>query len=112
MNDKSYTKSIGAFAGSRTTYDIHGIFNEFTAIIGVDDKSRVSDNSEGMVFIVEGDGKVIYRSKSMKLSDKPLNISVNISSVRKLVLTSESTGDNSRRRFGLMGNWADPLIKK
>ncbi len=112
MNDNSFTKSIGAFAGSRTTYDINGIFNEFTAIIGVDDKSRVSDNSEGMVFIVEGDGKVLYRSNSMKLSHKPLNISVNISGVRKLVLTSESTGDNSRRRFGLMGNWADPLIKK
>ncbi|MEA1886126.1 MAG: NPCBM/NEW2 domain-containing protein [Bacteroidota bacterium] len=112
MNDKTYATSISAFADSRIAYDINGIFNEFTATIGVDIKSRTGDNNEGMVLTVEGDGQELYRSRNRKISDKPVNISVDISGIRELVLRTEGTGDSLRRRRGLMGNWADPLLKK
>ena len=88
------------------------MFSEFSVIIGVDDNSRFVDADQGMIFIVEGDGRIIYRSSSMKMNDSPVNISVNISGVQQLVMRSEITGTGSGRRRGIMGNWAVPLLMK
>jgi len=112
MNGMTYSSSIGAFPGSRNTFDINGMFTEFTAIIGVDDNSRSADADQGIVFIVEGDGKVLYRSGNMRINDMPVNIAVDLTGVRQLVLRSEITGVSSDRRRGIMGNWAEPLLLK
>lgn len=112
MNGIAYPVSIGSFPGSSASYNINGMFNEFSAIVGVDDNSRFVDNSQGMIFIVEGDDRVIYRSRSMKINDKPVNISIDISGVQQLILRSEITGTGSGRRWGIMGNWAIPVLLK
>ncbi|MBN1388477.1 MAG: NPCBM/NEW2 domain-containing protein, partial [Bacteroidales bacterium] len=112
MNGITYPSSIGAFPGTSISYDLKGMFREFSSVIGVDDNSRSADSDQDIIFIVEGDGKVIYRSGNMNLNSKPVDISVDISGVVELVLRSEITGEGSVRRRGLMGNWAEPVLLK
>ena len=108
----AYPNSIITFPGNRLTYNINGMFSKFSVKIGVDDNSRVGEEDQVLVFVIEGDGKIIYRSKEMKLYDEPLNINVDLKGIDSLTLVAESHGGRSRRRWGLMGAWVSPVINK
>ena len=112
VNGKKYPESISSSPGSAYSYDIKKLFNKLSVSVGVNDNDGRSSESAGIIFIIEGDGKTLYRSKEMKAGDALHKISVDISGIDKIILKASSQSESSRRRFGPAGNWINPILTK
>ncbi len=113
INGVKYLNTISVFGNNDISYNINGLFNKFTVTYGVGEMMRgMQDNDQTLRFVIEGDGKVIFRSKPVSSGNSPGKATVNVSGVEHLVLRTETDGDGGRRRWGLSGVWADPLLKK
>ena len=91
---------------------IKKLFNKLSVNIGVNDNDGRSGESTGIIFIIEGDGKILYKSTEIKAGDGLKKVSVDISGVDKLVLKASSQAASLRRRFGPAGNWINPVLQK
>lgn len=111
INGVTYEKSIQSFGSAESDFKIYGLFNNFNAIIGIDDNSFGSGES-AMIFKIIGDGKVIYSSAPIKKGQKPTKISVNIRKVETLRLITESTVTNGNRWRGQRALWVNPILVK
>jgi len=103
MGSRRYVRGIGAHAVSRVSYDLPEGFRAFEATIGCD--QEVWSNS--VVFVVEGDGKEIYRSPLMRRNTPVIELRVPIEGVRRLSLILEDGGDGIAADHG---NWADARV--
>lgn len=105
--EKEYKKGIGAHAYSNILYDLDSDFglDKFTATIGLDKAVR-GLQSNGVVFKVLGDGKVLYTSKHFGTSTKAENISVDIKGVQQLRLVVES----NKNAVHDQAVWADAKV--
>lgn len=102
---RTYGHGLNSFVNSEIEYDLHGLYRNFSARVGVDDKSK--DTSA--VFVVSGDGKELWRGKVLKRGDAPQEVNVDITGVRKLVLKSSGTGEDAKKG---QADWIDPKISK
>lgn len=113
IKDELYDKGIAFHAPGLATFDIDGQFRRFVADVGMLDMPKpakfgkvFNGTSE---FIVEGDGKELFRSAIMREGDSALPISVDISGVKILTLRSSDGGD------GLNGDhvtWGDARVER
>jgi hypothetical protein len=97
---------MGAFAGSEIEYDLKGLFDSLSVLVGNDSKSG-GDN--GLEFTILGDGKELWSSGLLKKSDHPKKAEVAITGVRRLVLRVTGSGG---RRGREQGDWADPKLSR
>ena len=81
-----------------------GNAEQFSAVIGVDDKGI---KSVPVKFFVMGDRKVLYESSQMKPGDLPVKVSVNLKGIRRLGLLV--TGDREDH-FRTSGYWANAQL--
>ncbi len=96
-----YPWGIGVHANSKLTFSLNSRYNEFKADIGID--TRIGDRGS-VVFKVEGDGKTLYTSPTVRGSDpEPRSISVPVKGVNELTLVV-SCGDELD--LGGVANWA------
>ncbi|MBN1975205.1 MAG: NPCBM/NEW2 domain-containing protein [Sedimentisphaerales bacterium] len=116
IGEKDYQDGILSSPGSDITYKIKGIFDSFSAMAGIGDDSG-SDN--GIEFIILGDGKEIWRSKSLKKADGLKDVKVDITGVQTLVLridggtdetTIESQRGSRRQRNRVQAVWIDAAL--
>src|SRR5262249_43289499 len=102
-------RALTAFPNSEVEFDLHGLYTKFTASAGVE---NAFGGGSGAQFLVLGDGKELWQSDSLKPSDPPAAIDVDISKVEKLLLRT-SSGEQGRGRRG-RGRivWGDPTVSK
>lgn len=107
IKGKRFQKGIGTHSVSEIEYDLKGIFNYFSAKVGIDDGNRSEKGS--VEFIVYGDGKELWRSGIMKKSDGIKEINMDIGGVKKLLLKVEDGGDGINYDHA---DWADARLVK
>ena len=99
VNGKSFEDAIIMRPGLDISYEIKGLYDSFSAKVGIGDESN-SDNS--IEFVLSGDGKELWRSKSMKKVDSPQSVKVDITNIQSLVLHIDGT---SSRRSRIQAAW-------
>jgi hypothetical protein len=107
LGGKRYEQGLGAFANSEIEYDVKGLYDTFTALVGLDANAGENSIAE---FEVVGDGKELWRSGALKKSDPPKCVEVNIPGVRKLVLRTTGEGGSRGRPNRAQADWVEPKI--
>ena len=100
----AYTHGIGARTKYRLVIDCHGTAKRFTAIVGVNDAG--SKQYDNVVFYVEGDGKLFFKSPVMKVGVTPAPIDVDLTGVKQMVLWLRN-GDVPGMGGDGPGDWAN-----
>jgi len=100
MGGQIFHRGIGTHAYSRIVYKRPENYETFAATIGCDQKALVGS----IVFVIEGDGKELFRSPVLRADSMPMDINVPISGIDKLALVLEDGGD---RIAADHGNWAN-----
>lgn len=102
-----YEAGIGTRGNSEIEYDLRGLFDTFSALVGVDDGNN--NEKASVEFLVLGDGKELWRSGVLKKSDSAKALSIEITGVRRLVLRAAPSGDNSGRT---LSNWVETTVAR
>lgn len=99
-----YNQGIGAHANSTISYNLGGRFSKFTTDFGIDTEGSELNKA---VFIIQGDGRELYRSKPKGKYDLSELISVSIKNVNKLTLIIKTEGSSNS---GLHADWLNPVL--
>jgi len=99
-----YKSGIGSHANSIINYNLRGRFSKFATDFGID--TEAGDKNKA-VFIIQGDGRELYRSKPKGKYDLPESISVSIKGVDKLSLVIKKEGESNN---GLHVDWLNPKL--
>ncbi|MCY2996333.1 MAG: NPCBM/NEW2 domain-containing protein [Planctomycetota bacterium] len=102
-----YTNGIGARTKYRLVIDCHGTAKRFKAIVGVNDEG--DKRYDNVVFYVEDDGKLLWKSPIMKVGSSPATVDVDLTGVKKLVLWLRN-GDVPGMGGDGPGDWANATI--
>lgn len=108
LSGKKYQHGVGVQSTSILYFLMEGKAKQFSATIGVDDKSAKELEVE---FFVIGDKKILYQSGPTKLGDAPKQVSVSIAGIQRLgllVLPKEEMQKShtnwANAQFIMMGN--------
>ena len=105
VGGRSYRKGIGMPTNSEIEFDVRGVYETFSASVGLDDEFNSADGTAE--FIVKGDGKELWRSKALKKSDGPLPVNIQVKGVNRLTLGVQRTeGQNGRAH----ADWLDARL--
>lgn len=105
MGGRMFHRGIGTHAYSRIVYKRPEGHDMFAATIGCDQKALVGS----LVFVVEGDGRELFRSPVFRVDTKPLKIQVPIGGTREIALIVEDGGDRINADHA---NWANARFLK
>lgn len=105
LGGRTFSRGLGAHATSRIVYSLPGGFATFAATIGKD--QEVSGGS--VVFVVQADGREVFRSGAFRNETPPQDISVRLAGAQKLALMVEDAGDNIMADHA---DWADARLLK
>lgn len=110
--EKAFARGIGARAEGAVGFRLDGRATALDARVGVDDCARRlkrGDRQVQMVFRVWADGKVAWRSPSLREGMQPVEVHVDLAGVRELVL--ETSSDAPWAAFdAAYGDWLDARI--
>ncbi len=114
IGGKSYQDAIILRPGSEVTYEIKGLYDSVSALVGIGDESNVEGSVE---FVLLGDGKELWRSGSLTTEDGAKPVQADIQGVQSLELRVEgSTGGARRgmrgRRGGAAAAWVDVTLSR
>jgi len=104
LGGKSYNNGLNSFANSEIEFDLKGLFNRFSATVGLD---AASGDNGSVEFLVLGDGKELWRSGSMQKSDHPKPVELDINGVNKLALRTTGSGGSRTRS---QADWVEPVV--
>lgn len=104
VNYYYYDKGIGSHADSKIDYALGGRFSKFISDYGIDTSG---DPSAQVYFVVEGDGKELYKSEVKGRFDSPGHMEVDIKGVKYLSLRIIRATDTN---YGAHANWLAPQI--
>lgn len=99
-----YNKGIGAHANSEISYGLGKRFSKLMTDFGID--TEAGDQNKA-IFIIQGDGRELYKSKPKGKYDFPESISVSIKNVNKLTLIIKAEGSSVN---GLHTDWLNPVL--
>ncbi|MFA6081409.1 MAG: NPCBM/NEW2 domain-containing protein [Patescibacteria group bacterium] len=99
-----YNKGIGSHANSEISYGLGKRFSNLTTDFGID--TEAGDQNKA-IFIIQGDGRELYKSKPKGKYELPESISVSIKNVNKLTLIIEAEGSGVN---GLHADWLNPVL--
>lgn len=100
-----YDKGIGSHANSAITYSVKGKFQTLKTDYGIDTEGGPEAE---VLFIVEGDGKELFRSKPMGRFDMPKTAMLDIAGVDMLVLKIKT--EKGKSINGAHADWLDPVL--
>jgi len=101
-----YNRGIASHADASITYDLGGRFSQFKSDFGLDTEA---DQRAAAYFIIEGDGRELFRSTKKGRFDNPSTVKVNIHGVDKLTLKIKKEGNSN---YGAHTDWLDPVLIK
>jgi hypothetical protein len=105
VGGKKFDLGLGAKTDSTIEYNLYGLFEEFTALAGVDDNGKDSV----VIFTVEGDGKELWNSGEVTKAGGAKPISVAVRGVKKLVLRAVDAGG---KKSGNAVDWCEPAVRR
>ena len=103
MGGRIFHRGIAAHSLSRVVFKMPGDYSTFAATIGCDQKALAGT----IVFVVEGDGKELFRSPVFRVDSAPMDIRVSVGGIDELALILEDGGDRINADHG---NWADARL--
>jgi hypothetical protein len=95
---------LAAFTGSEVEFDLHGMYDMFTASAGIDDDSVTNATTE---FSVVADGKELWHSGTVKKNDAAVAVSVPVHEVRRLTLRTSRIGTGRAQ-----ADWIEPKVSR
>ena len=98
-----YRYGIGSHANSTINYSLPRPFDIFHAVVGLDDESACGD---GAYFIVEANGREVFRTKKLYSTDKQ-ELNVDLNGARELRLRIDMGDDKDCDH----GNWANAWLE-
>jgi alpha-galactosidase len=99
---KTFERGFGSHAESLLTIILDGKATLFTALVGIDDE--VKGQRPAAEFVINGDGKELWRSGVMHLGDEARPCSVKLDGVKKLELVVTDGGNGN---YYDHVNWVD-----
>jgi hypothetical protein len=99
-----YNQGIGGHADSTISYGLGGRFSRFTTDYGVDTEGAAEAK---VIFQIEGDGRMLFKSKVQGRFDAPQTATVSIKGVKILTLKIITAGETN---FGAHADWLDPVL--
>lgn len=84
IHGQHYENGIGMPTNSDIEFEVKGIYDNFSALVGVDDEFNSNDG--GVEFSLIGDGREIWKSRILKKSDGAVPVNVSIKGLQKLGL--------------------------
>lgn len=103
LGGRAFLRGLGTHADSVLEYTLPEGYRSFSATIGKD--QEVSGGS--VVFVVEGDGRELFRSPVMRNDTPPAEITVPIAGIQTLTLRVENAGDGIAADHA---DWADAQL--
>jgi Gpi18-like mannosyltransferase len=101
-----YKQGIGSHANSEIVYSLKGKFSSFKTDFALDTQAGVE---AGAFFIIEGDGKMLFKSEEKDKFSLPETVKLDIAGVDRLVLKIES---NKQSINGCHADWLNPVLTK
>jgi alpha-galactosidase len=94
VSRKAFRSGIGILANSRLEVRNPG-FRHFSAKVGVDDSA--TDKSNGVVFAVHGDGRLLAKTRPLRWGQEPESLEIDVVGVKliELVATSKAASNES-----------------
>jgi hypothetical protein len=87
LHGVTYSKGLAIHSRTSLTYDIGGDYNEFRAMLGVDDVVRAENGTSVLLNVaIEGDGRELFRA-DVRDRDQPKPIALDVKNVRRLRIT-------------------------
>jgi len=90
---------------SEIEFDLKGLFDTFSALVGVDDGTN--NERASVEFLIIGDGKELWRSGLLKKPDGAKPLRIDIAGVHRLVLRVTGASDTSGRT---LSDWVGTSI--
>jgi hypothetical protein len=106
VNGEHHTHGLTAFVGSEVEFDLHGLYETFTASAGIDDASRGEAAAE---FTVLADGKEVWHSGTLKKNDAAVEVKLSVAGVKKLTLLTQKPDTTAARG---QADWLEPKVSK
>jgi hypothetical protein len=106
LGNEHYEKGLSASANSEIEFELKGLYDQFSARVGIDDSSG---SSESLEFLILGDGQELWRSGDLQKTDAPKQAMANISGIRRLVLRVNGPAGRRNRQ---QADWAEPKVMK
>jgi SOS-response transcriptional repressor LexA len=101
---KVYTRGIGTHSPSEMSIDLKGVGKKFESTIGIDDEVGASGSTSFEVWL---DGAKVFDSGIMKGGDAPINVSLDLTGIRSMVLIASDGGNGIADDDA---DWADARI--
>lgn len=98
VGEKFYPKGIFAHAPSRIVFSLGGKWKTFKSSYGL-----VKDHQGSVQFVVKGDGRELWRSKTIKDFGAHI-VRVDVSGIKTLELVTEDAGDGNRNDWSAWPN--------
>jgi hypothetical protein len=98
-------RGIGTHAPSRIVYDLPEGYREFAATAAYDREVR----NGSVIFVVQLDGKEVYRSPVVRFDTPPQEIRVPLNGAKQLTLVVEDAGDSNGADHA---DWTDARLLK
>jgi alpha-galactosidase len=103
LGGRAYPNGIGTHANSVLNLKLSGA-REFDALVGVDDEA---DKNGSVEFLVLVDGKIVWRSGTMRGGDAPKKVRVDLSRAQNVSLRVTDAGDGT---YYDHADWVNPQI--
>ncbi len=105
VGGQEYEQGFGIKTGSSIEYNLHGLFQEFTAAVGID----ATGKDCATTFTIVGDGRELWKSGAIKQADGAKPVSISIAGIQKLELQAEAPGAGKK---GNQVDWLKPVIRR
>ncbi|HYJ87984.1 MAG TPA: NPCBM/NEW2 domain-containing protein [Pyrinomonadaceae bacterium] len=106
IGGRPFEKGIGMPTNSEIEFELNGAYDNFKALVGIDDEHNNKDSV--VEFAVLGDGKELWKSSGLKKEDGAKAVSVDVKNVRRLMLRVRRVGEGGR----IHADWGDARLVK
>ena len=106
-----WSRGLGTHAPTRLTWQLDGSWSGLRGRVAIDDSVLLNDDAArgAMVFRVLGDGRELWKSRTMRGGDPPVALEgISLAGVRELVFEADAAGDFRGDR----GNWLGVLLTR
>jgi len=105
IGGRAFRKGIGMPTNSEVEFELNGVYDKFSAMVGIDDESK--NSAVAVEFVVLGDDRELWHSELKKV-DGTREVKVDVRDVQRLVLRVKRTGEGGR----IHADWVEAKLVK
>jgi hypothetical protein len=106
VGGRPFEKGIGMPTNSEIEFELNGTYDNFSALVGIDDE--FNNNDAQVEFVVLGDGKELWKGEGIKKGDGARALKVEVKNVKRLTLRVRRVGDGGR----VYADWVDTRMTR